>query len=71
MVSLFSALFPPAPSFKEKDLPDLTGKVFVITGAASGVGFELAKMLYMAGGIVYIAARSVSRCEGAIEKLEA
>ncbi|KAE8444138.1 hypothetical protein EG329_000826 [Mollisiaceae sp. DMI_Dod_QoI] len=71
MVSLFSALFPPAPSFKEKDLPDLTGKVFIITGAASGVGFELAKMLYVAGGIVYIAARSVSRCKGAIANIEA
>lgn len=70
MVSLFSAMFPPAPSFKEKDLPDLTGKVFIITGAASGVGFELAKMLYVAGGTVYIAARSASRCEGAIEKIE-
>jgi len=69
MPSTFSALFPPAPSFTDKDLPSLAGKVFIITGAASGVGFELAKMLYSAGGTVYIAARSVSRCEGAIEKI--
>lgn len=71
MGSAFSATFPPAPSFTEKDLPDLTGKVFIITGAASGVGFELAKMLYSAGGTVHIAARSVSRCEGAIERIKA
>lgn len=71
MVSVFSAIFPPAPSFTEKDLPSLKGKVFIITGAASGVGFELAKMLYVAGGSVYVTARSVSRCEGAIQKIKA
>ena len=71
MVSTLSALFPPAPSFTEKDLPSLAGKVFIITGAASGVGFELAKMLYVAGGNVYVTARSTSRCEGAIEKIKA
>ncbi|TVY24853.1 putative oxidoreductase [Lachnellula hyalina] len=42
MVSLFSAIFPPAPSFTEQDLGDQTGKVFIITGSASGAGFELA-----------------------------
>jgi NAD(P)-dependent dehydrogenase (short-subunit alcohol dehydrogenase family) len=71
MVSFFSAIFPPVPSFTEKDLPFLTGKVFIITGAASGVGFELSKMLYVAGGSVYVTARSVQRCEGAIEKIKA
>lgn len=63
-------MFPPSPSFTEKDLPSLLGKVFIITGAASGVGFELAKILYIAGGTVYVAARSVSRCEGAIEEIK-
>ena len=63
-------MFPPSPSFTEKDLPSLVGKVFIITGAASGVGFELAKMLYVAGGTVYVTARSASRCEGAIEKIK-
>ncbi|KAH8885861.1 putative short-chain dehydrogenase [Thozetella sp. PMI_491] len=71
MVSTFSALFPPAPSFTDKDLPDLAGRVFIITGAASGVGFELAKMLYVAGGTVYIAARSTSRYEAATDKIKA
>ncbi|RAO69316.1 uncharacterized protein BHQ10_005328 [Talaromyces amestolkiae] len=70
MVSTLSAIFPPSPSFTEKDLPSLLGKVFIITGAASGVGFELARILYIAGGTVYIAARSTSRCEGAIEEIK-
>jgi retinol dehydrogenase-12 len=71
MPSLFSAIFPPAPTFTDKDLPSLAGKVFIVTGAASGLGFELAKILYVAGGTVYVAARSASRCEGAIEKIKA
>lgn len=33
------------------------------------MGFELAKILYLAGGIVHIAARSEARCQGAMEKL--
>ncbi|KAH7374071.1 putative short-chain dehydrogenase [Cadophora sp. MPI-SDFR-AT-0126] len=70
MPSTFSAMFPPAPTFTEKDLPSLTGKVYIVTGAASGVGFELAKILYLAGGTVYIAARSTTRCEGAIDKIK-
>ncbi|KAL3705531.1 short-chain alcohol dehydrogenase [Talaromyces marneffei ATCC 18224] len=63
-------MFPPSPSFTEKDLPSLVGEVFIITGAASGVGFELAKILYVAGGTIYVAARSATRCEGAIEKIK-
>lgn len=71
MVSTFSAIFPPSPTFTEKNLPSLAGKVYIVTGAASGVGYELAKMLYVAGGTVYVTARSKSRCEGAIEKISA
>jgi retinol dehydrogenase-12 len=63
-------IFPPEPTFTDKDLPSLVGKVFIITGAASGLGFELAKILYIAGGTVYVAARSVSRCEGAIQNIK-
>lgn len=66
-----SIYFPPAPKFTDKHLPSLAGKIFIVTGAASGVGYELAKILYLAGGTVYIAARSEARCQGAIEKLHA
>jgi len=66
-ISVFSAFFPPAPIFTDKDLPSLEGKVYIVTGAASGVGLELAKILYLAGGSVYVACRSTSRCEEAIE----
>jgi retinol dehydrogenase-12 len=68
-ISKLSAVFPPAPTFTDANLPSQKGRVIIITGAASGVGFELAKILYLAGGTVYIAARSTSRCEGAIFKI--
>ena len=70
MPSTLSIVFPPSPAFTDADLPSLAGKVYIVTGAASGVGFELAKMLYAAGGSVYIAARSTARCNGAIDKIE-
>ncbi len=70
MPSILSAIFPPAPQFTSKDLSSLPGKVYIITGAASGIGFELAKILYSKGGTVYIAARSITRCNGAIEKIK-
>lgn len=68
---MLSSIFPPAPSFTEKNLASLTGKVFIVTGAASGVGFELAKILYIAGGNVYVSARSASQCESAINLIKA
>ncbi|KAG0645886.1 Short-chain dehydrogenase reductase [Hyphodiscus hymeniophilus] len=45
--------------------------VFIVTGAASGVGFEFARILYLKSATVYIAARSIGRADGAIKKLEA
>lgn len=45
-------------------------QVFVITGANSGVGFELAKLLYHKNGTVYIAARSESKIKAAIGSIE-
>lgn len=41
----------------------------MITGANSGVGYELAKLLYQKNGTVYIAARSASKINAAIESI--
>jgi NAD(P)-dependent dehydrogenase (short-subunit alcohol dehydrogenase family) len=53
----------------DKDLPSLAGKVYIVTGAASGVGYQLTKIIYLKGAAVYIAARSQARCDGAVEQL--
>jgi retinol dehydrogenase-12 len=45
-------------------------QVFIITGAASGVGLELAKMLYSKNGTIYVAARSQKRAQGGIDAVK-
>ncbi|KAI7263318.1 hypothetical protein KC345_g9193 [Hortaea werneckii] len=65
-MSYLSQIFPPTPTFTEKSLDDLCGRVYIITGATSGVGLELAKMLYAANGTVYICGRSQTSTDTAI-----
>jgi NAD(P)-dependent dehydrogenase (short-subunit alcohol dehydrogenase family) len=62
-------LFPPSPTFTETNIPSLAGKVFIVTGGNSGVGFELAKILFSKGGTVYIAGRSPVKIGTAIEAI--
>ena len=69
MGQVWTQLFPPPPTVTEKTLPSLAGKVFIVTGGNAGVGFELVKILYAAGGSVYIAARSPSRIDAAIQEV--
>lgn len=61
----------PTPTLTERNLPDQSQKVCIITGANTGVGFELAKILYGANARVYIAGRSVEKCAAAVESLKA
>jgi len=44
--STVTQICPPSPAFTEKQLGDLSGKVVLITGASSGVGYEHASMCY-------------------------
>ncbi len=48
-----------------RDIPDLTGKLAVVTGANSGTGFETARALARAGAEVVLAVRSPERGEAA------
>ena len=51
------------------DIPDLTGKTSIITGANSGVGLETALELARKGAATVIACRSSSRGEAAMQRL--
>ena len=70
MGATFSQLFPPSPSLTERNLPSQKGKVFIITGGASGIGQELAAILFRAGGSIYIAGRSEANARRSIEKIK-
>ena len=51
------------------DIPDLSGKTAVVTGANSGLGFETAKALAEHGARVILACRDETRCGDAAERL--
>lgn len=69
-MSTFTQMFPPTPSFTEANLPSQKGKVFIVTGGSSGVGYELSAILYKAGGKVFIAGRSKLNAEKAISAIK-
>lgn len=62
----WTQIFPPAPTFGEKDVGLKKGNVFIVTGGNQGVGFELCKMLRGTGATVYIASRSKVRIDTTI-----
>ena len=49
----------------QQDIPDLTGKVVVITGANSGLGFECSKTFAQKGATTVMTARSIKKGENA------
>lgn len=55
--------------WRPSQLPDLTNKTYVITGANSGIGFEAAKMLGEKGGNIVMVCRSRAKAEAAKEVL--
>lgn len=54
----------------EQNLPDQTGKVFIVTGGNAGVGKELAQILYSRNAKIYVASRSESKALAAIDEIK-
>jgi NAD(P)-dependent dehydrogenase (short-subunit alcohol dehydrogenase family) len=50
-------------------IPDLNGKIFLITGANSGLGYESAKALISKGGKVIMACRNLEKGEEAVREI--
>ncbi|KIJ60944.1 hypothetical protein HYDPIDRAFT_177243 [Hydnomerulius pinastri MD-312] len=63
-------LWPQKTSFTVDQIPDMSGKVVIVTGGNSGLGKETVKALLMKNATVYIAARSPERAQSTIDELE-
>jgi len=70
LLSLAQQSFPPHPTWGVDDIPDLMGKVVIVTGGNAGVGKETVKALLLHNAKVYLAARSVTKANAAIAELK-
>ncbi|KAG1810396.1 uncharacterized protein HD556DRAFT_1281551 [Suillus plorans] len=63
-------IFPPSTKFHASDVPDMSGKVVLVTGANTGIGKETARVLLTKNAKVYIACRDKAKGEAAIRELK-
>ncbi|KAJ6491503.1 NAD-P-binding protein [Mycena vulgaris] len=60
---------PPQGEMSASQIPDLSGKVVLVTGGSGGIGKETAKILLGKNAHVYIAARNATTGEQAVKEL--
>lgn len=61
---------PPKPDWSLTDMPSQKGRIFLVSGGTSGMGYEDAKALAAAGARVVIAARNPQRGQEAISRIK-
>src|SRR5579859_7840580 len=57
-------------NWTKNDIPDLKGKVFIVTGANSGTGYESALALAEKGATVVMACRNPKRAQDALAAIQ-
>jgi len=65
-----SQIFPPKSKFNLEDIPDLTDKVIIVTGASAGIGKATAKALLAHNAKVYIATYNENKSATVINDLK-
>ncbi|EAW12409.1 uncharacterized protein ACLA_063790 [Aspergillus clavatus NRRL 1] len=70
MNTINQSLFIPRAPLTEKNLEDQSGRVFIVTGGYTGVGYELSSILFQRNGVVYIAGRSEEKAKNAITTIQ-
>ncbi|KAI0072736.1 NAD-binding protein [Panus rudis PR-1116 ss-1] len=70
MGQALSQVFPPTSKFHVDDIPDLSGKVIIVTGGNGGIGKETARALLGHNAKVYLAARNANSAKAVIEELK-
>jgi len=68
--SFIKQSWPPKSHFTVDDIPDLSGKVYIVTGSSGGVGKETARALLKHNAKVYFAARNREKADAAIAELK-
>ncbi|KIJ61748.1 hypothetical protein HYDPIDRAFT_96006 [Hydnomerulius pinastri MD-312] len=63
-------IFPGDTKFKASDVPDMSGKVVLVTGANAGIGKETARVLLTKNAKVWITARDKSKGEATVKELK-
>lgn len=58
-------------SWTERDMPNLRGKVAIVTGANSGIGYETARALSQHGATVIMACRNMDKANRARDQIRA
>ncbi|KZT65718.1 NAD(P)-binding protein [Daedalea quercina L-15889] len=62
--------YPPKTTFSADQIPDLAGRVMIVTGGNTGIGKATVKALLQHDAKVYMASRSRDKAEAAIEDLK-
>ena len=52
---------PSRAGFTEADVPDQSGKCFIVTGANTGIGFDVSRVLAARGARVLLACRNEAK----------
>lgn len=64
-------MFMSSQPWSEQHIPDLTGRLAVVTGANAGTGFETARALAVRGATVILACRDTNKATAAMDAIRA